>query len=164
MKIGYVDPDHAAGTDFRGNPKDAQILLTGTDGTRDNYRLGFTRQTGPFYSPRHAHNFEQIRIVLGGGPMNYGPDCWIQPGEIAYFPEGTPYGPQDYDTTRYGFTFQFGGASLLIVPGDLGFFIQAHIHIALRRLHRQDVVLELQNGSDHMVESAMGDQLGRADQ
>jgi hypothetical protein len=43
--------------------------------------------------------------------MNYGPDCWIQPGEIAYFPEGTPYGPQDYDSERYGMTFQFGGAS-----------------------------------------------------
>lgn len=111
MKIAYVDPDHAVGTDFRGNPKDGQILLTGTDGTRDNYRLSFTRQTGPFYSPRHAHNFDQIRMVLGGGPMNYGPGCWIQPGEVAYFPEGTPYGPQDYDTARYGVTFQFGGAS-----------------------------------------------------
>jgi len=111
MKIAYVDPDHAVGTDFRGNPKDGQILLTGADGTRDNYRLSFTRQTGPFYSPRHAHNFDQIRMVLGGGPMNYGPDQWIQPGEIAYFPEGTPYGPQDYDTERFGVTFQFGGAS-----------------------------------------------------
>jgi hypothetical protein len=111
MKIAYVDQDHAVGTDFRGNPKDGQILLAGADGTRDNYRLSFTRQTGPFYSPRHAHNFDQIRMVLGGGPMNYGPDCWIQPGEIAYFPEGTPYGPQDYDTARYGVTFQFGGAS-----------------------------------------------------
>jgi hypothetical protein len=111
MKVAHVDLDHAVGTDFRGNPKDGQILLSGADGTRDNYRLSFTRQTGPFYSPRHAHNFDQIRMVLGGGPMNYGPDCWIQPGEIAYFPEGTPYGPQDYDTARYGVTFQFGGAS-----------------------------------------------------
>jgi hypothetical protein len=111
MKIAYRDIDHAVGTDFRGNPKDGQILLTGADDTPDNYRLSFTRQTGPFYSPRHAHNFDQIRMVLGGGPMNYGPDHWIQPGEIAYFPEGTPYGPQDYDTERYGVTFQFGGAS-----------------------------------------------------
>ena len=47
-------------------------------------------------------------IILG---MNYGPDRWIAPGELAYFPEGTPYGPQDYDSERYGMTFQFGGAS-----------------------------------------------------
>ena len=111
MRIAYVETDHAIGEDFRGNPKDSQALLTGDEGAVDNYRLGFSRQTGPFFSPRHAHNFDQIRIVLGGGPMNYGPDRWIQPGEIAYFPEGTPYGPQDYDTPRFGMTFQFGGAS-----------------------------------------------------
>lgn len=111
MQIARVDPDSVTGVDFRGNPKTGQDLLTGVDGTPDNYRLSFTRQAGPFYSPRHAHNFDQIRFVLGGGPMNYGPDRWIQPGELAYFPEGTPYGPQDYDTKRYGMTFQFGGAS-----------------------------------------------------
>ena len=111
MKIAYVDPNNAVGEDFRGNPKDGQILLTGEDDAPDNYRLNFSRQLGPFYSPRHKHNFDQIRIVLGGGAMNYGPDRWIQPGEIAYFPEGTPYGPQDYDSERYGMTFQFGGAS-----------------------------------------------------
>ena len=111
MKIAYVDPNNAVGEDFRGNPKDGQILLTGADDAVDNYRLNFSRQVGPFYSPRHAHNFDQIRIILGGGPMNYGPGQWIQPGEIGYFPEGTPYGPQEYDTARYGMTFQFGGAS-----------------------------------------------------
>jgi hypothetical protein len=111
VKIAYVDPNNEAGEDFRGNVKDGQILLTGEDDTPGNYRLNFSRQTGPFYSPRHAHNFDQIRLVLGGGPMNYAPDRWIAPGEIAYFPEGTPYGPQEYDTKRYGMTLQFGGAS-----------------------------------------------------
>jgi len=111
MKVAYVDPNNPLGADFRGNVKDGQILLTGEEGAPDNYRLNFSRQTGPFYSPRHKHNFDQIRIILGGGAMNYGPDRWIQPGELAYFPEGTPYGPQDYDTARYGMTLQFGGAS-----------------------------------------------------
>jgi len=111
MKIAYVDPNNEIGADFRGNLKDGQILLTGDDDAPDNYRLNFSRQTGPFYSPRHKHNFDQIRIVLGGGAMNYGSNQWIQPGEIAYFPEGTPYGPQDYDSKRYGMTLQFGGAS-----------------------------------------------------
>src|SRR5437868_6583499 len=111
MKIAYVNPNNPVGVDFRGNPKDGQVLLTGEDDAPDNYRLSYSRQAGPFYSPRHKHNFDQIRMVLGGGAMNYGPKKWIQPGELAYFPEGTPYGPQDYDSERYGMTFQFGGAS-----------------------------------------------------
>jgi len=111
MKIAHVISNNEASADFRGNLKDGQILLTGEDDAPDNYRLNFSRQLGPFYSPRHKHNFDQIRIVLGGGPMGYGPKQWIQPGELAYFPEGTPYGPQDYDSERYGMTLQFGGAS-----------------------------------------------------
>lgn len=111
MKIGYVEEGAGIGKDFRGNLKDSQALLIGEDDAPDNYRLGFSRQQGQFYSPRHKHNFDQIRMVLGGGAMNYGPDQWIQPGELVYFPEGTPYGPQDYESERYGVTFQFGGAS-----------------------------------------------------
>jgi hypothetical protein len=111
MKIAYVVSNNAGDADFRGNLKDGQVLLTGEDDAPDNFRLNFSRQLGPFYSPRHKHNFDQVRIVLGGGPMGYGPKQWIQPGELAYFPEGTPYGPQDYDSERYGMTLQFGGAS-----------------------------------------------------
>ena len=111
MKVSYVEAGAGIGKDFRGNAKDSQALLVGEDDAPDNYRLGFSRQQGPFYSPRHKHNFDQIRMVFGGGAMNYGPDQWIQPGELVYFPEGTPYGPQDYESERYGVTFQFGGAS-----------------------------------------------------
>lgn len=111
MKVSYVETGAGIGKDFRGNLKDSQQLLIGEDDTPDNYRLGFSRQQGPFFSPRHKHNFDQIRMILGGGGMSYGPDQWIQPGELVYFPEGTPYGPQDYESERYGVTFQFGGAS-----------------------------------------------------
>jgi hypothetical protein len=50
-------------------------------------------------------------MVLGGGSANYGPKKEIQPGEIVYFPEGTPYGPQEGTSDRYGLTLQFGGPS-----------------------------------------------------
>ena len=83
MKIAYVVSNNAGDADFRGNLKDGQVLLTGEDDAPDNFRLNFSRQLGPFYSPRHKHNFDQIRIVLGGGPMGYGPKQWIQPGELA---------------------------------------------------------------------------------
>jgi hypothetical protein len=50
-------------------------------------------------------------MCLSGGAQNYGRDRWINPGEIVYFPEGTPYGPEESETNRLGITVQFGGAS-----------------------------------------------------
>src|SRR5947207_14010487 len=96
MKIAYVDPNNTASADFRGNLKDGQILLTGEDDAPGNYRLNFSRQLGHFYSPRHKHNFDQIRIVLGGGGMSYGPEQWIQAAGPASCPAGTRYGRPEY--------------------------------------------------------------------
>ena len=39
-------------------------------------------------------------MCLEGGKQNYGEGKWIAPGEIAYFPEGTPYGPEQSNTER----------------------------------------------------------------
>jgi hypothetical protein len=50
-------------------------------------------------------------VCLEGGAQNYGEGKWIAPGEIAYFPEGTPYGPEQSNTERLSITLQFGGAS-----------------------------------------------------
>jgi hypothetical protein len=50
-------------------------------------------------------------MCLEGEPQNYGKDKWIDPGEIVYFPEGTPYGPEDSKSHRLSITLQFGGAS-----------------------------------------------------
>lgn len=44
-------------------------------------------------SPRHRHNFEQIRIGLEG-VATYGRGQDIRERMIGYFPEGTRYGPQ----------------------------------------------------------------------
>ena len=61
--------------------------------------------------PRHRHNFDQIRMCLEGDRQNYGRDKWINPGELVYFPEGTPYGPEQSSSQRLSITLQFGGAS-----------------------------------------------------
>jgi hypothetical protein len=50
------------------------------------------QQFGDFYSPRHKHNFEQVRLQLEG-TTSYDRDGIMKPGVLAYFPEGTPYGP-----------------------------------------------------------------------
>jgi len=69
------------------------------------------RQSGEVDVPRHKHNFDQIRMCLEGEPQNYGANKWIAAGEIAYFPEGTSYGPEQSNSKRLSVTLQFGGAS-----------------------------------------------------
>ena len=105
-------------TAIRDGGKEMKELLAGTDGSPDNYRLVMIREQGVVATtPRHKHNFDQVRIVLSGR-ANYGPHKWIEPGELAYFPEGTPYGPESSDGDRLGLTLQCGGASGLGYVGN----------------------------------------------
>lgn len=53
----------------------------------------YAEQKGDFAEPRHQHNFDQIRYCISG-TMNYGPNCWVKEGEVAYYPEGAYYGPR----------------------------------------------------------------------
>jgi len=109
-----------------GKERQFKTLLTGEDGALDNFRLYFVRQKGVVDVPRHRHNFDQIRMCLEGpGKQNYGKDKWIAPGEICYFPEGTPYGPEQSDSERLSITLQFGGAS------RSGFISSARLHKAM---------------------------------
>ena len=98
-------------TAIRDSGKDAKQLLMGEEGAPDNYRLVMIREQGGVKStgPRHKHTFDQLRFVLSGR-ANYGPKRWINAGEIAYFPEGVFYGPEESEGDRLGLTWQFGGA------------------------------------------------------
>jgi hypothetical protein len=110
MQVAHAE-DSAKIDSIRGAEREFKTLLTGDEGALDNFRLYFVRQKGEVDVPRHKHNFDQIRMCLEGGRQNYGANKWIAPGEIAYFPEGTPYGPEQSDTERLSITLQFGGAS-----------------------------------------------------
>jgi hypothetical protein len=91
-------------------------LLKGTDGTPENFMYILGRQDRDFYMPRHRHNFDQIRLPLRG-TMNHGGGIVVGEGEVAYIPEGLPYGPQDDPLEPYAagerlqLVLQFGGAS-----------------------------------------------------
>lgn len=63
-----------------------------------------------FYSPRHRHNFDQIRIGLTG-ETSYGEKQLIRPRMIGYFPEGTWYGPLEVNQPSVQAILQFDGAS-----------------------------------------------------
>jgi hypothetical protein len=86
-------------------------LLDGTPGP-DNFSLVLAEGPGDRYSPRHKHNFEQVRVQLEGS-ADYGRTGKMTPGMVGYFPEGVPYGPQTQTPGEYVsiIVLQCGGAS-----------------------------------------------------
>src|SRR5438105_2837388 len=85
-------------------------LLQGQEGTPGNFELSLVRSGGDYFTPRHRHNFDQIRYCLQGS-MNYAPSKDLEPGDVGYFPEGTYYGPQTASAESIVLLLQFGGAS-----------------------------------------------------
>lgn len=85
-------------------------LLTGVAGTPGNFVLEIVATTHDFFSPRHRHNFDQFRYQLEG-EFDFDRNGKMKPGCLAYFPEGTAYGPQTSATHALTLTLQFGGAS-----------------------------------------------------
>jgi hypothetical protein len=87
-------------------------MVEGEPGALDNFQLSFGQMGGDFNSPRHRHNFEQIRYQLEG-VLDYGRDGRLVAGMVGYFPEAVYYGPQSQDPSVSCKTIvmQFGGAS-----------------------------------------------------
>jgi hypothetical protein len=100
------------GLEYRGGMFHSRIMLEGTPGTLDNFQLSFGQMGGDFNSPRHRHNFEQIRYQLEG-LLDYGRDGKLAAGMVGYFPEAVYYGPQSQDPeiSCKTIVLQFGGAS-----------------------------------------------------
>jgi hypothetical protein len=62
-----------------------------------------------YFTPRHRHNFDQIRYTLSGVQSTALGD--LGPGEVGYFPEGAYYGPQAQKGDCEALVLQFQGAS-----------------------------------------------------
>jgi hypothetical protein len=62
-----------------------------------------------YYTPRHRHNFDQIRYTTYGIQSTGLGD--LGPGECGYFPEGAYYGPQQQKGECGCLVLQFQGAS-----------------------------------------------------
>lgn len=113
MKI--VQGDEAPlvrGLEYRGGMFHSRRLLEGKPGAIDNFQLSVGVSQGDFYSPRHRHNFEQIRVQLDGA-LSYDRDGTMTAGIVGYFPEGVFYGPQSQrpEDVATAAVLQFGGAS-----------------------------------------------------
>ena len=103
MTFGPVSGHRSGGIDFKR-------LIQGTPGALDNFELSLVRTAGDYYTPRHRHNFDQVRFCLEG-VMNYAPGKNLERGAVGYFPEGTFYGPQQDTAVSVTLVLQMGGAS-----------------------------------------------------
>ena len=103
VEWGKVSGHRSGGIDFKR-------LLQGTPGTPDNFELSIVRTTGDYYTPRHRHNFDQVRLCLEGA-MNYAPGKDLKAGTVGYFPEGTFYGPQSDSSVSIILLLQMGGSA-----------------------------------------------------
>ncbi len=100
------------GLEHRGGTFHGRILVEGTPGRSDNFQLNYGQVGGDFFSPRHHHNFEQVRFCLEG-EVDFARDGKLSQGMVGYFPEGAFYGPQSQDATAMPvvIVLQCGGAS-----------------------------------------------------
>jgi hypothetical protein len=87
-----------------------KVLFEGREGSPDNYVLVLADEGSSYYSPRHRHAWDQVRLCLEGW-VPIGKGIRLDAGEVGYFPEGVPYGPQEGGPDRRVLLLQFGGAS-----------------------------------------------------
>jgi hypothetical protein len=113
MKIVQADQlPFERGLEHRGGMFHYCRMLEGEPGTLGNFQLSYGKIGGDFFSPRHRHNFEQIRYQVEG-TLDFAREGKLEAGMIGYFPEGVAYGPQTQSAGKDVATIvlQFGGAS-----------------------------------------------------
>lgn len=84
-------------------------LLSGQSDSRKNFELSLVHVDSHYATPRHKHNFDQIRFMLKG-EFGFNRNDVQREGSLSYFPEGTPY-IQRADGESITLLLQFGGAS-----------------------------------------------------
>jgi hypothetical protein len=116
MQTGNPD----SGTDFfavagdlrASGKRHSRMLVTGTEGSVDNYKLSYGAggNSEDWKTPRHRHNFEQIRHPLSGD-LIIGHNLIVPEGWVSYFPESCWYGPQVRKPDLSMIVLQFAGPS-----------------------------------------------------
>jgi hypothetical protein len=111
----------------RGNGIEFKRLLNGSVGTADNFEFSLVRTASDYFTPRHRHNFDQVRFAIEG-TFNYSPGRDLPAGTVGYFPEGTFYGPQAETAGCVVLVLQMGGAS------GAGFMSYDQLHAGYEQL------------------------------
>jgi hypothetical protein len=108
-------------------------LLTGIADRPDNYELSLVLMDGDYTTPRHRHNFDQLRYMLEGA-FGYGRarDEIQQQGTVGYFPEGVYY-EQRAIGRSVTLLFQGGG------PSGAGFLNYDELEAGFKTLGEEGV-------------------------
>lgn len=85
-------------------------MIAGVPGAADNFHWTLVRVGAGYYTPRHRHNYDQVRLALSGR-TSISPGVWLKEGQVGFFPEGTYYGPQENTEEGIVLALQGGGAS-----------------------------------------------------
>jgi hypothetical protein len=128
MKIVHADQvEWKRAQQYRAGTFHSRRIVEGPPGTIDNYFVSMGRSDADFDSPRHRHNFDQFRIQLDG-TFDFARDGKMVPGSVAYFPEGTFYGPQTSEGIATNLVVQFGSS------GGGGFLSRAEVNQGMEEL------------------------------
>jgi hypothetical protein len=108
MEVAKAKPTETGKT--REGEMDDRVMLEGEEGAPDNFRLLLERPITDWTTPRHRHDFDQVRLALRGD-LEYAPGKILPEGSVAYFPAGVHYGPQVKAAGTMLALFQCGGPS-----------------------------------------------------
>jgi quercetin dioxygenase-like cupin family protein len=114
------------GAGFRGGSIRFKDLLQGEEGRPDNFALQWVTVDDAFHTPRHRHNFEQVRILIDG-QFGFGSQQVQHAGTVGYFCEGTAY-TQDAKGRSETLLLQVGG------PSGAGFMSRRQLRQAVAEL------------------------------
>ena len=92
----------------RGGGIEFQRLLSGPRGREDTFEMSIIHIAKGYSTPRHHHNFDQLRLGLSG-TFNYARGKDIAAGDVLYVPEGTWYGPHRNEGAAELLLIQYGG-------------------------------------------------------
>jgi len=110
MKIAHRDSAPTRGTsDHRPGGIGFIALLQGEPGSIDNFDLSISLTTDDFHTPRHRHNFDQVRYILKG-EFSFDRGRVQKERQLGYFCEGTYYQQQGIGATET-LLLQCAGAS-----------------------------------------------------
>lgn len=108
-KAGDTDVERVGS--MREGKLEQKHLLFGEDGSPNNFDLNMGNTGGGGWrTPRHRHNFDQIRYVIQGR-LPYTETDVLEEGWVGYFPESVHYGPQERAEGLRTMVLQCGGAS-----------------------------------------------------
>jgi hypothetical protein len=101
LGVQIVDGLHAEAKPWRHRKVVARTVEFSNPSDGRTIKLSFSgQQPGSHFSPRHRHNFDQVRFFLSGhqkfGDLDYyGGDCGYFPEGVFYGPHGTLEGPSE---------------------------------------------------------------------